>query len=229
MTISEAGHRHIPPRRRRVRHFLLQLLPVTAGILIALLIDGAIELARQDALVREARAALAAEIADNAGDLESKLVTFARMQGDLDTVTKLVNDILNTGRSDIDSIGYDLQLAKLNHASWEGAQRTGALEYMEFGEVRQLAELYALQALVADMQGDVLRRLPALGIVIQAMESGDAEGYVRDLQDKRADIAEIQVALNSYLELAQQLELAYLNFACGAHPCAPAAAPPAAP
>jgi hypothetical protein len=45
-------------RRRLVRDFMMQLVPVTAGVLIALLIDGALELRRENKLVAEAHAAI---------------------------------------------------------------------------------------------------------------------------------------------------------------------------
>jgi hypothetical protein len=217
-TTTEAGHRPIPPRRR-VRHFLLQLLPVTAGILIALLIDGFVELQRERSLVREARAAIAAEIKANAFDLEDKLPSFTRMQSELANVATLVNDILNTGRTEIGSFEYSMSLPTLERASWESAERTGALEYMDYEEVRKYSSLYEYQELVEATQRDLLARLPGLGIISQAMDSGDPEGYVQDLQDKRADVAELNAALFIYIGLAHALADAYRDITCDPPSC----------
>lgn len=218
MTTPEAGHPHLSPKsaaappRRRLRHFLLQLLPVTAGILIALLIDGLVELSRERSLVNEARTAIAAEIAANTSDLSGRLPALVKLQEDLATVSQLVNDILNNGRTNIDTFGYELPLSRLDRASWESAERTGALSYMDYAEVRRYSELYALQDIVDDRQRDLLARLPKLGIIAQAMGSGDPEGYVQDLQDRRADVAEIQSALDGYIDLVEALAMEYAAF-----------------
>jgi len=208
----EAGHRHLSPKRRRLRHFLLQLLPVTAGILIALLIDGLVELQRERALVSAARSAIAAEISANASDLNAKLAALTTMQDDLARVSQLVDDILNSGRTAIDEFGYDMPRANLDRASWESAERTGALGYMDYEDVRKYSGLYALQDRVQESQRDVLARLPVLGIIVHAMSSGDPEGYVQDLQNKRADVAEVQVALRNYVDLANALAAEYAAF-----------------
>jgi hypothetical protein len=219
MTAPEAGHRHIPPQRRRLRHFVSQLLPVTAGILIALLVDGLVEWQRERTLVREARAAIAAEITANALALNERLPSFSAMQDDFSKVARLVNDILNTGKTDIESFGHNMSLPTLQRASWESAERTGALEYMDYGEVREYAGLYAYQDLVDTTQRDLLARLPGLGIIGQAMDSGDPEGYVQDLQGKRADLAELNAALFIYIELAHKLSDAYRDLACDSSGC----------
>jgi hypothetical protein len=209
MTTPEAAPRHIPPRRRRLRHFLLQLLPVTAGILIALLVVGAVDLARSRALVGAAREAIALEIAENARALENRATSFAVMQDELANVSALVDDILNRGRSDIDSYSYTLDLPRLTRASWDSADRTGALAHMDYAEVRRYAELYARQQLVEDAQRGFLARLPAFGVIRQAMESGDPEGYAQDLQARRAEIAGFREALVLYIDLADQLAMHY--------------------
>jgi hypothetical protein len=204
MTTPEAGH--------RLRHFVLQLLPVTGGILIALLVYGLVELQRGRSLAREARAAIAAEVVANTSDLNAKLPELKILQDDLAKVAQVVNDILNRGRTDIEDFGYALPRANLDRASWESAERTGALTYMEYADVRKYSGLYALQDLVEDRQRDLLTRLPALGIIAQAMASGDPEGYVQDLQDRRADVAAIQAALDGYIDLANALSMEYAAF-----------------
>ena len=58
-----------PARRRswrRASYFAMQFVLITAGILMALLIDNLVEARRQNRLVAEAHAAIAAEVADNA-------------------------------------------------------------------------------------------------------------------------------------------------------------------
>jgi hypothetical protein len=196
-------------RRRRQRHFLLQLLPITAGILVALLIDGLVGGVRHWALVNEAHKAIAVEIADNADDLAATLPRLAVLVDDLGTIGELVDDILASGRTNIDSYAYDMPLPSLNRASWQSAERTGALGYMDFARVKEYAELYALQALVEDSQRDLLTRLPTLGVIRQAMDSGDPEGYMQDFQATRPALAEFRDAVGIHVNLAHALAEAY--------------------
>jgi hypothetical protein len=63
-----------PARRRRSRHRLvIELVIVTAGVLIALLLDGLVEWYRYRVLVHEARATIAREISDNRQELQATL------------------------------------------------------------------------------------------------------------------------------------------------------------
>jgi hypothetical protein len=92
-----------PPRtgrrrnRRLLRYFFLQLVPVTAGILIALTIDGLLELRRQDKLVAEAHAAIAAEIADNARALDNALPSIDTFIASIMEAQAAITEILATG------------------------------------------------------------------------------------------------------------------------------------
>jgi hypothetical protein len=201
--------------RRRMRHFLLmQLLPVTVGILIALLIDGVIELARHRALVREAHAALAAEIAGNSSDLDVSLTGLVTMEGNLRTIAELVDDILNTGKTNITEFEFGLEFPSLDRANFQSAERTGALGYMKFSEVKEYSELYALQHLVEDSQRDLMARMTTLGVITRAMDSGDPEGYAFDLQNSRKDVANFQFALYLHSALAHTLADAYRRLPC---------------
>lgn len=219
MTTPEASNRSARRRRRWLRYFVMQFLPVTAGVLTVLLIDSALETSRQRALVDEAQAALAAEVARNAQELGAALVTLDAMKGMLATTREFVDDILNTGRTNVDSLDLGVQLPNLNHAGWNSAERSGALGYMQYAEVTRYAELYALQQRVEDSQRDLLLRLAQLGIIVNALESGDPEGYMQDLQASRRDVAAFQAALALHAALAGQLAEAYRQLGCAQAAC----------
>ena len=55
------------------REFVFQLATITAGVLIALSVDGVVEWRRERALVREAQAAIRQEVTANFRDLEEIL------------------------------------------------------------------------------------------------------------------------------------------------------------
>ncbi len=55
---------------------------------------------------------------------------------------------------------FGMIMPTLNRASWESAERTGALEYMDYARVRAYADVYAMQEVVTNGQNDLLRRFP---------------------------------------------------------------------
>ena len=151
-----------PVARRSVGEWLFQLATITIGVLIALSFDSLLTWNADRMLVNEARANIALEIEDNRRDLDAHLATYEERIVRLDNVLKLLDQQdagveLKTGEIDIGA-GFP----SLNDAGWQTARQTGALALMDYGDVQGLAEIYALQALVAEN----LR--PSLLIVSQA-------------------------------------------------------------
>jgi len=66
---------------------------------------------------------------------------------DLDKTLQLANELVATKQSDIRQIELGFQLSSLTDASWRTADRTGALAYMDYADVKDYAELYGLQDL----------------------------------------------------------------------------------
>jgi hypothetical protein len=221
-----------PPIRRRhtrrlVRYFLAQLFPVTAGILLALLIDGLLEGRRQDRLVSQAQAALTAEIRNNAGQLE---ISLPSMDAFLASLTKHMADldaILATGTDPGGRPSFGMVLPNLTRASWDSAERTGALEYMDYDQVQRYAALYANQESVLSGQNDLSRRFPTLGPVGTLLADAKAAAHPDELRDARKPIAELMVAIGSHRVMVQGLLYRYRKMPCSPEPCAPQSAAPA--
>ncbi len=211
-----------PPRRknrRLLRYFLLQLFPVTAGILIALLIDGALELRREDQLVAEAHASIAAEIADNAKDLDNALPTFDTSVAALDEMLKAVDAILANGVATPVVARFGVNLPALNRTSWDSAERTGALGYMDFVQVKAYSDLYAVQDMVLASQNELSRRFPSLGPIGQSLNSENAAARPEDLYRSRASLAELLVALGTHRFTAERLRGEYRRIPCYSDEC----------
>ena len=64
-------------------------------------------------------------------------------------------------------------MPSLNRTSWQTAERTGALGYMEYADVKAYNELYELQDVVVDSQRALLARLSGLLAFIGASEGAD--------------------------------------------------------
>jgi hypothetical protein len=188
---------------------MIQLLPVTAGILIALFIDGLIELRREVVLVNEAHAALAIEINSNSMDLQETLPSLLQLQENLFNAITYIDDTLTIGTTEIASVDFTLSTPSLNQASWETSQRMGALSYMDYAAVKEYSELYALQELVVASQNRMYDRYADMGVLIHAMSSGNPAGRPQDLESSRALAMNWITAIGVHRSLAEQLVTAY--------------------
>jgi hypothetical protein len=212
--------------RRLLRHFLMQLAPVTAGILIALLIDGLLELRREEKLVAEAHAAIAAEIADNAKQLETALPSLDTVTATLYEMLGAIDEILTNGTTTITHGSFGMIMPRLTRASWDSAERTGALNYMDYEQVRRYAGMYAGQDAILTSYGDLARRFPTLGSIGETLQSKDRATRRDDLGRGRAVIAEFLIAIGSHRAMADGLRYRYQTIPCYADECPE---PPAAP
>jgi hypothetical protein len=132
--------------------YAFQFITVTAGVLIALFIDGLAETRNNRELVATARQTIAREIADNQKELSGLSNSIAAANRNVDNGLQLANDLLSKGKSDVHSVSIGFNLATLNDSSWLSADRTGAVAHMSYEEVKKYSELYALQELFETQQ-----------------------------------------------------------------------------
>jgi hypothetical protein len=161
---SPAGiPRSAPPRPRSHRQELFtQLVIVTAGVLIALLLEGLVQWSQHRTLAREAEANIRAELRENMGRLDhffEKARTFGEERKQL---RKLIDALLARrleGKPIEGSRDYSLnyRLTQLTAAAWQTAGATGALGHMSYATVKNYAQAYYVQAEFEQLQGELLR------------------------------------------------------------------------
>tara|TARA_Y100001934_G_C11986979_1_gene601318 strand:- start:91 stop:690 length:600 start_codon:yes stop_codon:yes gene_type:complete len=155
---------------------LRDLLAVTVGVLIALMLDGAVGWAQDRMLVAEARDSISREVAENKDNLTQTLQGLAGRTEDVGKVLQLIEDLVATGKSDIDDIQVGLSLAELSRAAWETANRTGALQHMGYEDVRGYARVYEFQERFINHQSGSVRDISAAIALIH----GDPRELSRD-------------------------------------------------
>lgn len=198
---------------------------MTAGILLALLIDGLLEVRREARLVEQAQAALAAELSDNARQLELSVPSLEGFLANLQKHLADIDAILTTGIDPGGRKSFGMDLPNLNRASWESAERTGALEFMDYARVKAYADVYAMQQFVIDGQQDLSRRFPVLGPVGTTLADGK-NAQPADLREARDSIAELLVAIGSHRVMVGGLQSRYRKIQCYPEVCPPVAAKP---
>jgi hypothetical protein len=188
-----------------------QFITVTAGVLIALFIDGLVERNHNRELVAAAHAAIGREVADNLREIEGLPKSIASANGDIDNCLKFANDLLAKGKTDVSSLQLNFNLATLNSSSWLSADRTGALSHMSYDQVKEYAELYKLQELFDTVQR---RAVDMVADSIGLMTSGSdpTKAGQQDLMKFREQLMRYRASLVVTEDLGETLTKAYRKF-----------------
>jgi hypothetical protein len=147
-----------------LKEALVHLCIVTAGILIALSLEGALEWSQHRELVRETRQRLRNEIRGNQESVQTVLKGLDPAKTRFSHAIDVVNDLSAPGKlkeaaSIFSPVGGNLlsgmSFAFFNTASYTTAEVTGALGFMEYSETIKYADTYDLQALYTRMQDGI--------------------------------------------------------------------------
>lgn len=189
--------------------FLIQLVTITGGVLIALFLEGLVEWSDNRALVREARATIAREIADNKKELDGSLADLDARGKHLDDALRFANDLLEKKSTDVRELTLARSFAELNAASWRTAERTGALGHMEYDEVQRYSKIYALQEVFTAHQQRALERLSGALTMIVAADGDPYKTPPKDLETFRQHVLALRSDLLIEQELGKALSTAY--------------------
>jgi hypothetical protein len=191
--------------------YAFQFITVTAGVLIALFIDGLVETNHNRELVVVARDMLAREVADNLKELSGLSKSVASSTADIENGLKLANDLLSRGKSDVHQLNLNFNLATLTDASWQSADRMGALALMEYDEVRKYSELYTFQELFDTQQRKAIDMV-AVSSAFIAPSFDPTTANKQDVAKFRDQLMQLQANLMVTEQLGQQLLEAYRKF-----------------
>ena len=193
---------HPPHAIHSWKDFGVQLVTITAGILIALSLEGIRESLHDRALVREARENIRREITDNQREVDGEITAIPGRAKKLDAALRFANELLQTKRTEVHQIELGLNFPTLRAASWQTADRTGALAHMDYAEVQKYAELYAFQEFLTAQHRRAIESLSAAIGIVTASEDGDpTKASAADLERFRLQI----VSLRSLLFIEEQM------------------------
>lgn len=205
-----------PPHSRMsgFKDFLLHLLTITIGLLIALSLEGCVEWRHHRTLVREAEDGLRTEIDRNAqvvGSLKKQIQEQQKqLNQDLQVVAQLQIHPVATNQEM--SFGFGLQ--GFDDVSWKTAQSTGALGYMTYADARAYSEIYSTQDEVytaeREVVDDVMRAASSPSTTGKDWKPSPAE-----LDQLRDRIGMLRMRLNLLNSLVDALDRSYGKFKAG--------------
>lgn len=133
-----------------IRDFLLHILTITIGLLIAISLEAGVEYMHHRHIVAEARENIRHEIETNHEQMAKNLKS---MQEDQDRIGRNMDTIRSMREKPKGFQGhleYTLSWSSFNDSAWRSARDMGALTYMPYQEVQDYADLYGQQQIVND-------------------------------------------------------------------------------
>ncbi len=177
------------------KDFLLHLLTVILGILIALSLEGLIEWHHHRSLAEEARSNLTAEIRENrqllAGGLPAAPAAEQRLKATIETIEAYRKDRRDDRTSKLD---WSFGLFPLSATGWSTASSTGALSYMDYSEVQGYSRAYVLQDEFLTMQQNALGKWLDLQ---KWLARRDSKGSLSNLNNE--ELSEVEAAASAAL------------------------------
>jgi hypothetical protein len=143
--------------RSRASELILQLVIVTVGVLIALLLEGLVQWSRHRTLASEARANIREEIRENVRRLDKFFAGSQRFSEQRKQLRAVIDDLIAKKPDKGQEVAINFKLTQLVSAAWQTAGATGALGHMPYREVQSYAQAYDVQHRFESLQGDFLR------------------------------------------------------------------------
>lgn len=193
-----------------VKEFMVHLLAITIGLLIALGLEATVEWFHHRHLVREARANIAQEIVYNQQSLTKELDSLPKEEDQLEKLMNVVTAGEKGNRPKLDE-KMVWSVTRLNESSWNTAYSTGAVAHMDYEEVRQYSQLYAVQQMFNLSMDHYLESRREMYAFFAEMDLPDKPSQTELESGKRAIAAEM-VTAQFLREIATSLNKTYQQF-----------------
>ncbi len=195
-----------------VKEFLLQLLTITVGVLIALSLEGVVEWQHHRNLVHEAEMNLAAEIGQNESGLKDALKQMDKTQADLIRLLQTVRALQTNRNAKVDNLDLSVSISTLQSSAWNATSVTGAIGYMKYDAVQEYSDIYDLQQQFLSIQQksiDTMVILESHGVLARANleKVSDAQ-----MAEAARSIGQAMAAVKMTQDVGKALETSYTAF-----------------
>jgi hypothetical protein len=199
-----------PPHTRMegFKDFLLHLLTITIGLLIALGLEGCVEWQYHRHLVREANTGLRAEIAQNIKTLESMRQPIKDQEKQLDDDLAALAAMQAHPGAQGQSLAFGFAMHSFDDTAWRTAQTTGAFAYMPYADASKYADVYTGQEQFVQMEHEVIDEVvhATSMTAVQPANWRPTSAQIDDLRDRIGVLKMRLYLLSSFMDA---LDLAY--------------------
>jgi hypothetical protein len=148
------------------RDFLIHLLTITVGLLIALGLEASVEALHHRQERKEAEAMIRREIADNGDMIEQGMPQFKTELAGMTTVVQTLEDLSQGRPGTLHEADFVFHQAPLRDSAWRTAASTGVLSYMDHSQVEKFSDAYKEQDQLEGVEvatlDDYLQLMPIL-------------------------------------------------------------------
>src|SRR5436190_19503290 len=196
------------------RDFFVHLTIITLGLLIALGLEGVVELVHDRHLLHHAEANLRSELQQNRTILANDEKSLDGSEKELETYFGLLIAFKkdHRGRGE-NSLNWEWNGP--SSAAWDTARNTGAVALMDYAAAQNYADIYAQQSLL-DAQAsayirDVYRSLAPLlgGRKLSSLQPAEVDTMIANVQQTMADLKflrDLSDTLSRYYEHGTSFE-----------------------
>ena len=138
------------------RDFFLHLFTITIGLLIALSLEASVEALHHRHQREEAETLIRREIQNNLDSLHAGQPGAMAELRQMTTVLKTLEARAQSKPGALHDSDFIFHEAPFQDAAWRTASSTGALSYMDYGEVERFSDAYKEQALLQTMEEQAL-------------------------------------------------------------------------
>jgi hypothetical protein len=131
-----------------VRDFIVHLLMISLGVLIALGAEGIVEAVHHHHVVEQARANLISEMRENHATLDDNLPKLKKNEQLLEQTLEDLQKVKADRKAKTRDITLNLNFFTLSDTSWRTAQATGALALMNYEQAQDWAGYYDVQSML---------------------------------------------------------------------------------
>ena len=209
------------------KDFLLHILTITIGLLIALALEGAVEWKHHRDLVHESESGLRNEIAQNISTLASIRQQIKDEQralsDDLATLSDLRTQPEASNASHKD-MSFEFRIESFDDTAWRTSQTAGAFNYMPYESVEEFSHIYDTQDDVYKTQRQALNDiLSAASLVVTKQPGEKPSAAVIDQVTDRIGMARMRLYFLS--SLVDSLDKTYQEYKTRHPEAFPARAP----
>jgi hypothetical protein len=200
-----------------VRDFIIHLLTITIGLLIAVGIEGCVEWQHHRHLVHEAEASLHEEIKFNANGMQNVIDSIHNQQKTLKQDLVVLQQFAKGSTPKDKSMSVTWRILTLDDVSWRTAQATGAFAYMPYADAREYANIYHAQEEYDGVQHQALRDATYSVALFVGTEDTNSDPTPEEAKEVISRMQVLQAQLLNLDSFATTLNAEYKKF-LEAHP-----------
>jgi hypothetical protein len=187
-----------------IKEFLVHLLAITIGLLIALGLEATVEWVHHRHLARDARENIYQEFRANQQDVLRQLKALPAEDKHLDEILSVINGAQH-GRPQKSLENFMWTGVLLRNSAWNAASSTGAIAFMDYSEVRRYSQIYDLQKIYVSLMDRNLQERHQMNVFLAHMA---ASGKLSDAEYESGK----QIILSQKMAIQEYHEVdSYLN------------------